>query len=60
VFYIWRQSITVLYIVIDTIRGGTGEKVTDEGLEDAAKHGLMGLCPHGPYHTGHTAYRCAD
>jgi cytochrome c oxidase subunit 1 len=41
-----------LYIVIDTIRGGTGEAVSDEVWEDAHKHGLEWTLPSPPpYHT---------
>jgi cytochrome c oxidase subunit 1 len=41
-----------LWIVIDTIKGGTGEKVTDEVWEDAHKHGLEWTLPSPvPYHT---------
>jgi len=40
-----------VYIVIDTIRGGTG-KATAEVWEDAAKHGLEWTVPSpAPYHT---------
>ncbi len=46
------SQLLFLYIVIDTIRGGTGEKVSDEVWEDAHKHGLEWTLPSpAPYHT---------
>ncbi len=46
------SQLLFLYIVIDTIRGGTGEKVSDEVWEDASKHGLEWTLPSPvPYHT---------
>jgi len=46
------SQLLFVYIVIDTIRGGTGEKVTDEVWEDAHKHGLEWTLPSpAPYHT---------
>jgi cytochrome c oxidase subunit 1 len=51
-FIFGASQLLFLYIVIDTIRGGTGEKVTDEVWEDAAKHGLEWTLPSPvPYHT---------
>jgi cytochrome c oxidase subunit I len=46
------SQLLFVYIVIDTIRGGTGEKVTDEVWEGASKHGLEWTVPSpAPYHT---------
>ncbi len=46
------SQLLFLYVVIDTIRGGTGEKVSDEVWEDASKHGLEWTVPSpAPYHT---------
>ena len=46
------SQLLFVYIVIDTIRGGTGEKVSDEVWEDASKHGLEWTLPSpAPYHT---------
>ncbi len=54
-FIFGASQLLFLYIVIDTIRGGTGEKVTDEVWEDAAKHGLEWTLPSPvPYHTWST------
>lgn len=51
-FIFGASQLLFLYIVIDTIRGGTGEKVTDEVWEDAHKHGLEWTLPSPPpYHT---------
>ncbi|WP_262964981.1 cytochrome c oxidase subunit I [Methylobacter psychrophilus] len=51
-FIFGASQLLFLYIVIDTVRGGTGEKVTDEVWEDAAKHGLEWTLPSPvPYHT---------
>ncbi len=51
-FIFGASQLLFLYIVIDTIRGGTGEKVSDEVWEDAAKHGLEWTLPSPtPYHT---------
>jgi cytochrome c oxidase subunit 1 len=46
------SQLIFLYIVIKTINGGTGEKVTDEVWEDASKHSLEWTLPSPvPYHT---------
>ena len=46
------SQLLFVYIVIDTIKGGTGEKVTDEVWEDASKHSLEWTLPSPPpYHT---------
>jgi cytochrome c oxidase subunit 1 len=46
------SQLLFLYIVIDTIKGGTGEKATDEVWEDASKHGLEWTLPSPPpYHS---------
>lgn len=46
------SQLLFLYIVVNTIKGGTGEKVTDEVWEDAHKHGLEWTLPSpAPYHT---------
>jgi cytochrome c oxidase subunit I len=46
------SQLIFLYIVIKTIKGGTGEKVTDEVWEDAHKHSLEWTLPSPPpYHT---------
>ncbi len=46
------SQLLFVYIVIDTIRGGTGEKVTDEVWEDAKKHSLEWTLPSPPpYHS---------
>ncbi len=46
------SQLLFLYIVIKTIRGGTGEKVTAEVWEDARKHSLEWTLPSPlPYHT---------
>jgi cytochrome c oxidase subunit 1 len=46
------SQLLFVYVVIDTIRGGTGEKVTDEVWEDASKHSLEWTVPSpAPYHT---------
>ena len=46
------SQLIFLYIVIKTIKGGTGEKVTDEVWEDASKHSLEWTLPSPvPYHT---------
>jgi len=51
-FIFGASQLLFLYIVVDTIKGGTGEKVTDEVWEDAAKHGLEWTLPSPvPYHT---------
>jgi cytochrome c oxidase subunit 1 len=51
-FIFGASQLLFLYIVIDTIKGGTGEKVTDEVWEDAAKHSLEWTLPSPPpYHT---------
>ncbi len=51
-FIFGASQLLFLYIVIDTIKGGTGEKVTDEVWEDAHKHGLEWTLPSPPpYHT---------
>jgi cytochrome c oxidase subunit 1 len=51
-FIFGASQLLFLYIVIDTIRGGTGEKVSDEVWEDASKHGLEWTLPSPvPYHT---------
>jgi cytochrome c oxidase subunit 1 len=51
-FIFGASQLLFLYIVIDTIRGGTGEKVTDEVWEDAAQHSLEWTLPSPvPYHT---------
>ncbi len=51
-FIFGASQLLFLYIVIDTIRGGTGEKVSDEVWEDAGKHGLEWTLPSPvPYHT---------
>ncbi|QWF70416.1 cytochrome c oxidase subunit I [Methylomonas paludis] len=45
------SQLLFVYIVIDTIKGGTG-KATDEVWEDASKHGLEWTVPSpAPYHT---------
>ncbi len=45
------SQLLFVYIVINTIRGGTG-KATDEVWEDASKHGLEWTLPSPtPYHT---------
>ncbi len=54
-FIFGASQLLFLYIVYDTIKGGTGEKVTDEVWEDAAKHGLEWTLPSPvPYHTWST------
>jgi cytochrome c oxidase subunit 1 len=54
-FIFGASQLLFLYIVIDTIKGGTGEKVTDEVWEDASKHGLEWTLPSPvPYHTWST------
>ena len=51
-FIFGASQLLFLYIVIDTIRGGTGEKVSDEVWEDAGKHSLEWTLPSPlPYHT---------
>lgn len=46
------SQLIFVWIVIDTIKGGTGEKVTDEVWEDAHKHSLEWTLPSPPpYHT---------
>ncbi|MDQ5939419.1 MAG: cytochrome c oxidase subunit [Pseudomonadota bacterium] len=51
-FIFGASQLLFLYIVVDTIKGGTGEKVTDEVWEDAHKHGLEWTLPSPvPYHT---------
>ena len=51
-FIFGASQLLFLYIVIDTIRGGTGEKVSDEVWEDASKHSLEWTLPSPlPYHT---------
>ena len=51
-FIFGASQLLFLYIVIDTIKGGTGEKVSDEVWEDAHKHGLEWTLPSPPpYHT---------
>jgi cytochrome c oxidase subunit 1 len=51
-FIFGLSQLLFLYIVIDTIKGGTGEKVTDEVWEDAGKHSLEWTLPSPvPYHT---------
>ncbi len=51
-FIFGASQLLFLYIVIDTIRGGTGEKVSDEVWEDASKHSLEWTLPTPlPYHT---------
>ncbi len=46
------SQLLFLYIVVDTIRGGTGEKVSDEVWEDAHKHSLEWTLPSPPpYHS---------
>ncbi|WP_404360662.1 cytochrome c oxidase subunit I [Methylotuvimicrobium sp. KM1] len=46
------SQLLFLYIVIKTIRGGTGEEVTGEVWEDASKHSLEWTLPSPlPYHT---------
>ncbi|RIZ65034.1 MAG: cytochrome c oxidase subunit I [Methylococcales bacterium] len=51
-FIFGASQLLFLYIVYDTIKGGTGEKVTDEVWEDASKHGLEWTLPSPvPYHT---------
>jgi cytochrome c oxidase subunit 1 len=58
-FIFGASQLLFLYIVIDTIRGGTGEKVTDEVWEDASKHGLEWTLPSPvPYHTWTTPPIC--
>jgi len=49
------SQLMFVYIVVKTIKGGTGEKVTDEVWEDAHKHGLEWTLPSPvPYHTFQT------
>ncbi|MEI6067311.1 MAG: cytochrome c oxidase subunit I [Methylococcaceae bacterium] len=51
-FIFGASQLLFLYIVVDTIRGGTGEKVSDEVWEDAGKHSLEWTLPSPlPYHT---------
>ena len=51
-FIFGLSQLLFLWIVIDTIKGGTGEKVSDEVWEDAHKHGLEWTLPSpAPYHT---------
>ena len=51
-FIFGASQLLFLYIVYDTIKGGTGEIVTDEVWEDASKHGLEWTLPSPvPYHT---------
>jgi cytochrome c oxidase subunit 1 len=51
-FIFGLSQLLFLYIVIDTIKGGTGEKVSDEVWEDASKHSLEWTLPSPPpYHT---------
>ena len=46
------SQLLFVYIVYKTIKGGTGEKVTDEVWEGAAQHGLEWRLPSpAPYHT---------
>jgi cytochrome c oxidase subunit 1 len=46
------SQLIFLYIVVKTIQGGTGEKVTAEVWEDASKHSLEWTLPSPPpYHT---------
>ena len=51
-FIFGASQLLFLYIVIDTIKGGTGEKVSDEVWEEAGKHSLEWTLPSPvPYHT---------
>ncbi|MFU8789022.1 MAG: cbb3-type cytochrome c oxidase subunit I, partial [Methylobacter sp.] len=51
-FIFGASQLLFLYVVIKTIKGGTGEKVTDEVWEDAAKHSLEWTLPSPPpYHS---------
>ena len=51
-FIFGASQLLFLYIVIDTIKGGTGEKVSDEVWEEASKHSLEWTLPSPvPYHT---------
>jgi cytochrome c oxidase subunit 1 len=51
-FIFGASQLLFLWIVVDTIKGGTGEKVSDEVWEDAHKHGLEWTLPSPvPYHT---------
>ncbi|MDT8406606.1 MAG: cytochrome c oxidase subunit I [Methylococcales bacterium] len=51
-FVFGLSQLLFLYNVVKTIRGGTGEKVSDEVWEDAAKHGLEWTLPSPPpYHS---------
>jgi cytochrome c oxidase subunit 1 len=51
-FIFGLSQLLFLYIVVDTIKGGTGEKVSDEVWEDASKHSLEWTLPSPPpYHT---------
>ena len=54
-FIFGLSQLLFLYIVVDTIKGGTGEKVSDEVWEDASKHSLEWTLPSPPpYHTWST------
>lgn len=54
-FIFGASQLLFLYIVIDTIKGGTGEKVSDEVWEDARLHSLEWTLPTPiPYHTWST------
>lgn len=51
-FIFGLSQLLFLYIVIDTIKGGTGAKVSDEVWEDASKHSLEWTLPSPPpYHS---------
>jgi cytochrome c oxidase subunit 1 len=51
-FIFGLSQLLFLYIVIDTIKGGTGEKVTDEVWEGSSNHSLEWTLPSPvPYHT---------
>ena len=54
-FMFGASQLLFLYIVYDTIKGGTGEAVSDEVWEDASKHSLEWTLPSPvPYHTFNT------
>jgi cytochrome c oxidase subunit I len=54
-FMFGASQLLFLWIVYDTIKGGTGEEVTAEVWEDASKHSLEWTLPSPvPYHTFNT------
>ncbi len=54
-FMFGASQLLFLYVVYDTIKGGTGEPVSAEVWEDASKHSLEWTLPSPvPYHTFNT------